>query len=722
MQDLLQAAVRQHQLGRLQDAGRMYQNILARNPNHADALHLLGVVAHQLGHQQQAAELISRAIALEPGIAAYHANLGEVWRTLGQLDRAIDACRTALRLQPTFAAAENNLGLALLTRGELAEAIAHFRAALDLNPDFAMAYNNLANGLRLEGDIPGAIAYFREAVQRDPQMAEAHSNLGQLLCERNELKEALGFCREAVRLKPDSPEALSNLGNVLRARGQIEEAKQHYLESLRLNPSIGMVYNNMAQAMQEEGNLEEAFIWYQKALERDPNTARIHANLASALEDQERHDEAIARYQVALRLEPASAEAHSGLGFVYQEQGRDDEARAEYEAAIRVRPDFAIAHCNLGNLLEELNDLKGAEACFRTAIQHDPNHCGAHSQLAILLRGKLPDNDLAALRRLLDDPELPEAKRSVLRFGLAQALDARGRYTEAAEHLRHANADSVVAWSKRGDTYDPAIHTKFVADIMATCAPEFFERARGWGSDSERPVFIFGLPRSGTTLVEQVLASHSQVFGAGEQRFTRDGFESLPTILDSSDSPVACLSRIDQASVHALAQRHLQRLRESSSTAARVVDKMPDNYLYLGLLAILFPRAKLIHCRRDLRDVAVSCWMTNFRHIRWAGNLDHMAARFHEYQRLMEHWRTTLPLPILEVFYEETVEDLERVARQLVDWCGLEWEPACLAFHETKRPVRTASVTQVRQPLYKRSVARWKHYEAALGSLFAKIT
>jgi hypothetical protein len=159
-------------------------------------------------------------------------------------------------------------------------------------------------------------------------------------------------------------------------------------------------------------------------------------------------------------------------------------------------------------------------------------------------------------------------------------------------------------------------------------------------------------------------------------------------------------------------------LEELNATADRVVDKLPDNYLYLGMIVTLFPKARIIHCRRDPRDVAVSCWMTNFRHIHWASDPGHIAARFADYRRVMVHWRRVLPVPVLEVDYEETVVDLERVARRLVDWCGLPWDPACLDFHRTARPVRTASVTQVRQPIYRRSVARWKHYEGTLKSLF----
>jgi hypothetical protein len=222
-------------------------------------------------------------------------------------------------------------------------------------------------------------------------------------------------------------------------------------------------------------------------------------------------------------------------------------------------------------------------------------------------------------------------------------------------------------------------------------------------------------------LVEQVLGSHSQVHGAGELRYVREDFESLPGLLYTDDSCMTCLGRIEQDTLRLVAGRHLERLHALSATAARVVDKMPDNYLYLGLIAVLFPRAKIIHCRRDLRDVAVSCWMTNFRSIRWASDPGLISHRFQEYQRITDHWRTVLPVPVLEVSYEDTVADLEGVARRLVAFCGLEWEPACLAFHESKRPVRTASVTQVRQPVYTRSVARWKHYEAALGPLFARL-
>jgi hypothetical protein len=377
----------------------------------------------------------------------------------------------------------------------------------------------------------------------------------------------------------------------------------------------------------------------------------------------------------------------------------------------------------------KLNDLKGAEDSFRTSLRYDPNGVGAWEKLATLLRRTLPDDDLEAMRRLVAMPSLPKDRRAGLHFGLAQVLDARKLYAEAAEHLLHANALAQEVWRERGENYDPVKHSAFVNEIMATCTPAFFHRLRGLGLHSELPIFILGLPRSGTTLIEQILASHSQVFGGGELSCTQADFKSLPEIMSSveveksarGEPAMAYLSRLDSEAIHTVAQRHLDRLRALHPTAGRITDKKPENYMLLGLLAVLFPKAKFIHCRRDVRDVAVSCWLTNFRRTRWANDPEHIASRFREYGRLMEHWRVTLPVPLLHIDYEETVADLEGVARKLVSWCGLEWEPACLEYHRTQRPIHTASLTQVRQPIYTGSVGRWKNYEPALGHLFTKL-
>jgi tetratricopeptide (TPR) repeat protein len=718
MESAFREAIERHQRGQLDGAALIYREILVAQPDQPDALHLLGVVAHQQGDNVRALDWIGRAIAQNPRAAAYHANLAEVHRALGQLDRAVASGRTALELQPNDADTANNLGNALLAQGQVDAAAEQFRAALRLRPDFALACSNLGNALRLQGDTAAALAHFRHAVRLDPNLPEAHSNLGQMLLDRNQPHEALAHLRTAVRLRPGLAEARNNLGNALREVGRLAEARQSYAEALRINPNLAMTYSNMGQALQEENALDDALAWYQRAIELEPGVARFHSNMASVLAEWEKHDEALAVFRRALQLDPTYAEAHVGLGGVRHEQGEFEAAQAHYREALRHKPDLPAAHSALGTVREELGDFADAERCWRTALGYDPHLAGAYASLATLLRAKLPDADLTHMHELLADPDLHPDRRCTLHFGLAQVLDARGAYDAAGESLREANALALAAARQRRLEYDPAAHERLISGMIAACTPAFFERVRGFGLETERPIFIVGLPRSGTTLTEQILAAHSQVFGAGELRFGRDDFEALAA---EDGQRLDALARLDRATTRRLAERHLSRLSELNSDRPRVADKMPENHIYLGLLATLFPKAKFIHCRRDVRDIAVSCWMTNFRHIRWANDVDQIASRFAEYRRLWEHWRQILPVSVLEVDYEETVADLEGVARRLVAWCDLTWEPACLAFHEGKRPVRTASISQVRQPIYSRSVARWKHYEPTLGPLFAKL-
>jgi tetratricopeptide (TPR) repeat protein len=720
-QQTLSDAIACHQQGNLDQATRIYQCLLEANPGNADAVHLLGVAALQRGDAAGAVELIGRAVALNPGEAAFHSNLAEAYRALGQFDRASGCCRTALWLQPNSAEAANNLGLILLARGNTSAAIAQFKDALRVAPQNAMTWNNLGNALRLEGDKLQAIAHFRQALERDPSLAAAHCNLGQLLLEEQQLEEALSHCREAARLKPDFPDARNNLGNVLRAQGQPADARACYVEALRLNPDLALTHRNMGQALQQENRPVDALVWYDQALSLDPGSARAHCYRGSALEELEKADQAGLSYEKAVQFDPGYAEAHNGLGWVRHEQGDLAAAVEHYQAALGLKPDLMPALLNVGLLRVEQGDFPAAEHAFREVLRLVPHHPGALSLLAMLLRGKLPAADEAVLRDLPADPHTSEVGRRDVHFAVAHLDDSRGIYDQAAEHLYHANALALADARRRGKDYQPAEHTHFVDQILSGSSPAFFERVRGFGLESSRPIFIVGLPRSGTTLTEQILASHSRVFGAGELRLGRQDFDGLAGTEPADITSFAALEKLDRGTVRRLGQGHLDRLACMSAMADHVVDKMPDNYLFLGLLATLFPRARFIHCRRDLRDTAVSCWMTNFRSIPWANDAEHIARRFHDYERLMVHWGRVLPVPLLHVDYEETVADLKGTAQRLLAWCGLEWEPACLAFYRTKQPIRTASVTQVRQPIYQRAVARWKHYEHVLDSLFSQL-
>ncbi len=288
----------------------------------------------------------------------------------------------------------------------------------------------------------------------------------------------------------------------------------------------------------------------------------------------------------------------------------------------------------------------------------------------------------------------------------------------AAEHAAKGNAHRKEVWTRQGKTYHRDEHAGFVSFLIKQFQPPFFERVKGWGLDTEVPVFIVGLPRSGTTLLEQILGSHPEVYGAGELSVAKDMFDQMPKLMNVQAAPSVCIPHLSREVIQQIGKKYLTRLRELHPTATRIVDKMPDNYLWLGFLYAIFPKAKFIYSKRDLRDIAVSCWITNFKQIRWACDYENIAGRIKSHQRIMEHWRTVLPVPVLEVEYEQTVEDLEGVARKMIDFCGQEWDPVCLAFHESKRTVRTASLSQVRQPVYTKSVQRWKNYEEPLKPLF----
>jgi Flp pilus assembly protein TadD len=648
--EMFQLAWQYYQGGNLQQAELLYTQILLVDPQHVDALHLLGVIA----------------------------------RLSGRSDLAVDYFRRALRLRPTFPEAHNNLGNALKDQGKFDEAISSYQQALGLKPNYAEAHNNLGNALAAQGKLDEAITSYRHALRLNPNYAKALNYLGNALTEQGKLDEAIASFQQALRLTPNYAEALNNLGNALTAQGKLEEAIANYEQALRLKPNIAEVLNNLGNALALHEKLDEAIIIYRRALSQNSHNAATLLLLGKALKDQGKFDEAITSYRQALRVRPNDAEAHNDLGLALTELGRPDEAIAS----------------------------------LREALRWQPKHAAALGQLASLLRGKLPDADRAIVELRLAEPGLNDPDRIKLLFGLAAVCDAKGEYAPAATLLQQANALSLSLPRQKGQTYDLHENARFVRDLIAAFTPAFFERVRGFGLDTERPVFIVGLPRSGTTLTEQILAAHSQVYGAGELTLGRKDFLALGT-QPTTDSAFATLPLLPGDAIRRLAERHLDQLATMNRTAARVVDKMPNNFWYMGVLAALFPKAKFIHCRRDLRDVAVSWWMTPS--VQWAKDPELIVARFRDYQKVMHHWRTVLPVSILEVQYEETVADLQGVARRLVEWCGLDWEPACLKFNEANRPVRTPSKMQVREPVYTRSVARWRNYEQDLGELFAAL-
>jgi tetratricopeptide (TPR) repeat protein len=720
--DEFASAIELHRAGDLAAATRMYESFVNRDSTNAEAIHLLGLVRHQQGHTRLAAELICRAVALRPEVPVFRATLGEAYRALGEFDLAAGCCKAALALGLNDPGIHNNFGMALQAMGRYAEAAEAFRAALALRPDDAMAHTNLGAAYRALGAKDQALDEFRCATAIDPQLAAPLTNLGQLLVDLGRPAEALIYCREAVALQIDLAEAHNNLGNVYRALHQSTEARMCYETALRIDPDLAVAQLNIGLTLQQEGRWDEALGWLRRATELQQDSLAFLELLAAALADRERYDEAVDCYGRMLKIDPTLGSAQNALGWLLQEQGRFAEAGDHLRCALRLRPDLAIAHLNLGALHEKLGDLSAAEASFRAALSDPEASAPALARLAMLLRDKLPESDCQAIDRCLAGTDTADPARVNLLFGRAYVWDARERYVEAADCAREANALTTSQLARRSLAYDPVAHERLTSGLISALDSSFFTRLSTAGLDTRRPVFIIGMPRSGTSLIEQVLASHSQFHGAGELTLAQQAFEAIPEVTECTDGPLECVSRLTAAAARRLAEWHeAQLLALDGGVAARIIDKMPENYLYLGLLAVLFPRATFIHCRRDARDVATSCWMTGFRSVRWASDIRHIASRFQQYHRLMEHWRGVLPSPIHVVDYEVIIAQPEDASRQLLAACGMDYQAACLDFHRTRRPVRTASAAQVRKPVYRSSIGRWKHYEKELAELFAAL-
>ena len=534
--------------------------------------------------------------------------------------------------------------------------------------------------------------------------------------------EALPHCEAAVRLAPHLASSLEGLGTALRSLGRIAEARAAYLDAIRLDPGLASAHANLGLISLQEDRGDEAWPHLARAAELDPGRPAYWEYLARSYEWARRFDAAIPCWERA--LERATADRprlHLALGVALHEEHRLAEAEGHYREAARSGPDSAEVRVRQGLLLVERGEFAEAEAAFRGAIRLRPDDPAAHACLASLLGERLPDADLDALSGRIADRATGEGPRARLLFALGQVLDARGDHAGAAGRLREANA-SRLALAPRSRRFDPAEHERSVEVLLRAFGPDFLAAAAGAGHEARMPVFIVGLPRSGTTLLEQILASHPRVRGAGELALGPRLVESLSGFLSPSASPAECAALLGPSTIRQLSEVYLAELRTlAEGRADFVVDKFLDNFLILGLLAALFPNATFIHCRRDLRDAALSCWMADFDSVPWANDPGHIAAYFRAHLRAMDHWRAALPARIHEVRYEDVVADLEGVARRLLSALGLDWDPACLEFHRAGRPVRTGSRTQVRRPLYNGSVARWKHYEHDLADLFAAL-
>jgi tetratricopeptide (TPR) repeat protein len=748
----LNEALTLHRAGRLAEAERLYRQILAIDPRHADSLHLLGVIAHQCGRDAEALDMISKAIALNDQVADFHCNMGVVLFALGRLQEAVAHYARAITLEPGHVSSYNNFGNALIELGRPQEGEARLRRAIELKPDLAEAHYNLGNILRMKARYEEAIAHYKQSIAGRPDYADAWNNMGIALLERGDLDAARDAYQKAVELEPkrgayhknlalakrfksDDPqlavmEELARdlvsvsereqidlqlaLGKAYADLKQHDRSFQHLRRAIELKPDYAEAHYILGAALAEQGELDDAVVYYRRALALAPN-AHGHTNLGTTLEKQNKLDDAAAQFRRALELEPQHATAHYNLGNNLRVKGRYEEAIAHYKQSIAGRPDYADAWNNMGIALAEHGNLDAARDAHQKAVELDPTRGLHHKNLALAKRFKSDDPQLAVMEELARDlVSVPERERIDLQFALGKAYADLKQHDRSFQHLLAGNVlrRAQIGYSEAETIgYMQRIRNVFNADLL---------RAKNGDGDSARtPVFIVGMPRSGTTLIEQIIASHPKAFGAGELFDLDTIVQSLVGVNGSVRFPEA-VATMSGEELRQVGTRYVTAIAALAPAADRVADKMPGNFHFVGLIHLAMPNARIIHARRDPVDTCLSCFSTLFidDNNRYTYDLAELGRFYRAYDSLMAHWRTVLPPGVmLEVQYEEVVDDLEKQARQIIAHCGLEWDDTCLAFHNTRRPVRTASFAQVRQPIYNSSVGRWRAYRNHLRPL-----
>jgi tetratricopeptide (TPR) repeat protein len=599
-------------------------------------------------------------------------------------------------------------GLAHHQAGRRDRAEAVFRKVLRRAPDHVGALHFLGVIAYERGRYDRAVQLLAQAVARAPDYADAHVNLGAALRALGRLDEAAANYRKAIALRPDNPYAHSNLATVLHLQGFYEAALESGARAAELMPDFAEAQINCGLALNALRRFAEAETALRKALVLQPKNAETISALGLALFELRRLDEAAACQQQAVALQPDNALMCLRLaGDPYGSEGA-------WRQGISLDPYNAQGWSGLGQTLRVLGRFEEARSCFRRALDLDPEWGEAYAGLAILGEQAGDEAQVQRLRALLERPDCPPALRSDAGFALGMLLDNADRYDEAFACFSKANAVHRQMLADTGYVFSRAVLRQRVDSLIASCTPALYAAVEGEGNPSELPVFIVGMPRSGTSLVEQIAATHSRVFGAGE-------LKDISNIVDAvqAHGQERPADQLDPDLARRLADDYVARLQSRAGDAARVIDKMPDNILHLGLVGVLFPAARVIFCRRDPRDICLSCYFRKFDEaITFAQDLGDSGFRAQEVERLADHWRSALPQRTLTIDYEALVADLEGESRRLIEFLGLDWEPACLEFHKTERPVLTASGWQVRQPLFTRSVGRWQKYEKHLGPLF----
>ena len=675
----LRNAILAHKAGKFQDAESLYRDILQSYPLHPEAKNNLGILESnklvflfQNGQYDAAISLAKSLTERFPKRQHAWKILGILYAQTGRYSKALKASQTATILSSQDFEAHFNLGVILKKLGKYNEAEASYRRTIILKEDHV----------------------------------NAHNNLGALLRELGRLDESESVLRKAIIAKADFVGAINNLGITLQEMGKLDEAEESLRQAIALKPEFADAYYNLGITLKKSKRIDEAEVFYRQAIELNPGYIKAHINLGIALKEMGRPEEAEVTFRKAIALNPEYAEAFNNLGIALNEMGRPEEAEANFRKAIALNPEYAEAFNNLGIALKGLGRLEEAEANFRKAIALNPNCAKNHLNLTLMKNFKSKDEQFFNMHELYLNKNIPEEERCHINFGLAKAYEDLGDFRQAFKHFSEGNA-----LRKKLLGYEINQDIELFEHIKSS-----YEQIKKSSLENEKleenlmPIFIVGMPRSGTTLVEQIISSHLKVTGAGELSFISQFGQSIATGFSDTNSQVLLNLR----------HKYLTKLKKVSNGNNVVTDKLPQNFLYIGLIATAFPEAKIVHVKRDRAAV---CWANykqyfNSKGLGYSYGLDEVISYHQLYEDLMKFWMNSLSKRIHNLDYELLTVDQENVTRSLIDYLGLGWDEKCLTPQNNQRNIKTASDIQVRKKVYQGSSQQWKKYEPFLNGAF----
>ena len=693
------------------EAKRLYTEATRLDPDSPDAWYMLGLVEQEQGNAALAEAHLRRAIDLDGEFAEAHLNLANLLRQQSRFDEARGHARQAAELDERYVEAWLLFAALSGSLGEPADAEFGARRALALDPQAPQAPVILANALRAQGKFADAANAYRQALAENPRNAELELALASVLAQANELDEAKRGIERYLRGHPDSFEAWMVLGQLYQKMQDFEAALASYRKVVALQPGCAQARNNLGNIHMAMHNPEEAEAAFRQALAHEPDMAEALANMGVLMQGQTRYGEARKYFEAALARLPENAQLHDKLATMLELLGDFEGAMRHSEQAAlldRGNPEYRVKQ---SRILQKMGEHEKAYQQLRPSVMAGGASAGAAVVFAYSASRLGKDEEAAAsLERSLGSGSLTDHERQRVHHALATVYDKTGRFDEAFPHFEKSNR------LKEGK-FNSDEHAHFCGVVKNTFSREFLASVPTGDDSTDRPLFIVGMPRSGTSLVEQILASHPEVHGAGELEDIGRLSHQLHSLAGKRGYFVG-VADVTREKLATLAADYLGILMAHSAHAARVTDKMPHNFLHLGLIQMLFPKARVIHIRRDPLDTCLSCYFQEFSASHsYAYDLTQLGAYYRQYERLMAHWEQVLDLPMLHIRYEDLVDDQEGVSRRMVEFCGLEWDNRVLRFHETRRNVATPSFDQVRQPMYRKSVQRWKNYEVHLDPL-----